>query len=588
MQKILNKIKAKFTEINISEIVARYKPYYIGILVILVLISTYHIYFSQKIITGVTVAGQDLGGLSYKRALSKLESMDKENEKKISFIYSGEAYELFASDIDLNFNWEAVVSRAFEVGRTGDLYVDSKDKIAGFFKDLIIPTYYDFEETNFNNFMANVRGLIDVPAENAKFEITDETLEIINENSGLRVDEKALYDTLISSFNYYKFGEYEVVVDVEDPKVLASDLEKVKEEASDIIFNNITITHENMEWEPTNEKKLEFLTFEKEEDYLGFDKARFKTYLDTIASDVNKLPRGTVITNDENRVTGFVLTQDGSQINVDESLEAFKEAYFNLESETALVLEKVTGPIDPEKYGILSLIGEGTSKFTGSAPGRIKNLSLAAQRTNGVLVPPGSVYSLNDSIGEISAATGYDSAWIILGSRTVLGSGGGVCQTSTTLFRAILNAGLPVVSRHPHAYRVSYYEIESPIGIDASIYQPSLDLQFKNDTPNYLLIESEVTLEEDRLTFRIYGTPDGREVEITEPVVTSQSPPPAPLYQDDPTLPKGVVRQVDFAAPGARVSFTRTVTRDGEVLYDDVFKTNYQPWRAVYLVGTKE
>jgi vancomycin resistance protein YoaR len=88
--------------------------------------------------------------------------------------------------------------------------------------------------------------------------------------------------------------------------------------------------------------------------------------------------------------------------------------------------------------------------------------------------------------------------------------------------------------------------------------------------------------------FRLYGTPDGREVEISEPVVTNVTGAPAAEYRDDPTLPKGVVRQIDFAAGGASVSFTRTVTKDGEVLYDDVFKTNYRPWKAVYLVGTKE
>jgi len=154
------------------------------------------------------------------------------------------------------------------------------------------------------------------------------------------------------------------------------------------------------------------------------------------------------------------------------------------------------------------------------------------------------------------------------------------------MFRAILNAGLPVVVRHPHAYRVYYYEIESPIGIDASVYQPSLDLQFKNDTPNYVLVQSSWDLNEHSLVFRLYGTPDGRKVEISEPVVTNVTSAPPAEYRDDPSLPKGVTKQIDFAAGGANVVFTRQVTKDGEILYDDVFKTNYRPWKAVFLVGT--
>ena len=268
--------------------------------------------------------------------------------------------------------------------------------------------------------------------------------------------------------------------------------------------------------------------------------------------------------------------------------EGFKDALFNVKPSIEISFREVKESDDPSKYGIFSLLGEGQSRFVGSASGRIHNLSLAAERTNGVLVPPDSVYSLNKSIGEISFATGYNTAYIITNGRTVLGEGGGVCQTSTTLFRAILNAGLPVVSRYPHAYRVSYYEQDSPVGFDAAIFQPSMDLQFKNDTTNYVLVQSSVDTKTSTLYFKIYGTPDGRSVEITKPVVSNVIPAPEPQYQDDPTLPKGTVKQVDFAAPGANVYFTRTVKNGDKVLFKDTFSSRYQPWKAVYLVGTKE
>ena len=169
-----------------------------------------------------------------------------------------------------------------------------------------------------------------------------------------------------------------------------------------------------------------------------------------------------------------------------------------------------------------------------------------------------------------------------------MGDGGGVCQVSTTLFRAILNAGLPVVERHAHAYRVGYYEEDSPPGIDATIYSPSVDLKFKNDTNNYILIQSQVDLDNYALNFSLYGTKDGREVSMTTPVVTNQTPPPPDLYQDDPTLPVGTIQQTDFAAWGADVYFTRTVTKDGKVIIYDKFVSNFQPWQAIYLRGTKQ
>jgi vancomycin resistance protein YoaR len=135
---------------------------------------------------------------------------------------------------------------------------------------------------------------------------------------------------------------------------------------------------------------------------------------------------------------------------------------------------------------------------------------------------------------------------------------------------------------------VSYYEQDRPVGFDAAIYQPSWDFRFKNDTEHSVLVQTEADVENFSLTFKIYGTSDGREVKITEPEITGQSPPPPALYQDDPTLAKGIVRQVDFPAWGAKVRFSRTVTRGGEELFVDTYESRYQPWRAVYLVGTKE
>lgn len=238
--------------------------------------------------------------------------------------------------------------------------------------------------------------------------------------------------------------------------------------------------------------------------------------------------------------------------------------------------------------GIKELIATGTSLYQGSIESRVYNIALAASRVNGVLVAPDEIFSFNKTLGDVSSFTGYKQAYVIQNGKTVLGDGGGVCQVSTTLFRAALNAGLPIVERHPHAYRVSYYEQESLPGIDATIYTPNIDLKFKNDTGHHILIQNEVDPTTLRLTYYIYGTKDNRQVTVSQPVITSQTPAPPPSYQDDPNLPKGVVKQVDFAASGASVYFTREVVKDGKVTISEKFTTNYRPWQAVFLKGTKE
>lgn len=243
---------------------------------------------------------------------------------------------------------------------------------------------------------------------------------------------------------------------------------------------------------------------------------------------------------------------------------------------------------EANEFGIVEPIGEGISYFPHSIVNRIFNINLASQRVNGILVKPGEEFSFVKYLGDVSKLTGYAQAYVIQGGKTVLGDGGGVCQVSTTLFRALLNAGLPITERRPHAYRVSYYEAASPPGLDATVYYPTVDLKFKNDTGNYILVQSYIDLEAQSLRYVLYGKKDGREVTLTNPVVTGIVPAPEPLNQDDPTLPKGTVKQVDFAAAGATVTFNRTVKKNGKVIIDEKFTSRYAPWRAVFLVGTKE
>lgn len=295
------------------------------------------------------------------------------------------------------------------------------------------------------------------------------------------------------------------------------------------------------------------------------------------------------------RVTAFRASKSGLQVNREEAFARFEAAVEALPHAPLyhIVISLPVYVIEPEattekvnSFGIKELIGRGYSEFQGSIPGRIHNVALAASRINGVLIPPGSTFSFNEAIGDISAATGYQSAYIIKEGRTVLGDGGGVCQVSSTMFRAALNAGLPIVERQAHAYRVHYYEEGGfKPGLDATVFSPSVDLKIKNDTPAHILIQTTTDTKNLTLTFELYGTHDGRSSEIYDHIVWGQTAAPAPLYQDDPTLPAGVVKQVDWAAAGAKASFGYRVTRGNEVLQDTKFTSNFRPWQAVYLRG---
>lgn len=562
----------------------------ITIFVFLVVISAYHLYFAQRIVPGVVIGSTKVGGMSYSKAKRTLEAAAKNQQTTLTFKSGEKNFDIPLKDISFEYNWDASLSRAYEIGRTGNIIIDTKDKIAGLFKNLYIKPFYDYDEGLLSSKLVAISGELNSEGQNAIFTMKDNTISIMPERYGTKVDYENLFNSVISNFEKMDFRANQIIMEEDKPNIVSSDLSHLLTEAQQIISNPLKITYGKKEWKLTKEQIIDFLTVQKEKGSLPelvLNKSTFEAYVDSLAQQINEPPRGLVTETDDKKVKKFELLKEGKELDVKSFTELFKNTLFSANESFEVPIKPVTELASAEKYGINELLAIGESKFNGSGTGRIKNLSLAAERTNGVLVPPDSVYSFNNSVGEISAKTGYDSAYIIQNGRTVLGEGGGVCQTSTTLFRAVLNAGLPVVSRHAHAYRVHYYEIDKPTGFDASVFQPSLDFQFKNDTKGYILIQTEVDKQNFALTFKLYGTNDGRSVEITEPVMSNVAPPPEPLYQDDPTLPKGTVKQVDFAAWGANVTFNRTVSRDGQELFKDTFSSRYQPWRAVYLKGTK-
>jgi vancomycin resistance protein YoaR len=316
-----------------------------------------------------------------------------------------------------------------------------------------------------------------------------------------------------------------------------------------------------------------------------------------LSEEKYNLPAQNALFKFENgKVSEFRKESNGLKINSDQLLHDFDKLVDSFKTDISnkkIVLNsKIIKPevrlTDINEYGVEELIAEGKSDFTHSIPQRIHNLTLATSKFNGVLIPKGKIFSFDETVGDISSLTGYQPAYIIKEGKTVLGDGGGVCQVSTTLFRAALNAGLPIIERNAHAYRVGYYENDSQPGFDATVYAPTVDLKIKNDTPGYILIETEVDDKNNLLYFKLYGKKDNRRVEISKATVYDVVPPLAPKYQDDPTLKKGVVKQIDFPAWGSKTFFTYKVFRGDQLIIDNKFSSNFRPWAAVYLVGTAE
>ena len=328
---------------------------------------------------------------------------------------------------------------------------------------------------------------------------------------------------------------------------------------------------------------------------IRYDKKPVTDFIEEMKETYEKPAKDALFTFENGKVTSFKSHENGLKLKTEEFLVAFHNA---IEQETqnkqTITLKIGDAMVEPEvttakanNFGIEELIGEGKSDYTHSIDSRKYNVKLAASKFHGVLLPKGEEFSFNKYIGDISAESGYQPAYVIKNGRTVLGDGGGVCQVSTTLFRAALNTGLPITERNAHAYRVQYYENDAKPGFDATIFTPTVDLRFKNDTQAAILIQTEIDEENNILRFKFYGKKDNRKIEISDPVVWDVVPPPEAKYEDDPNLPNGTVKQVDFPAWGAKSKFKYKVSYSDGQMYEKEFYSSYPPWQAVFLRGTK-
>ncbi len=277
-------------------------------------------------------------------------------------------------------------------------------------------------------------------------------------------------------------------------------------------------------------------------------------------------------------------SRPGQRLNVDLTIEAVRQALVSDRRTGTLPIIAIPPEVDSgqlDQLGIKELIASGTTYFGGSSSARVHNIEVSAEKFGGAVIPPGGIFSFNSTIEAVSGANGFEDSAIIWGDRTAIGVGGGVCQVSTTVFRAALSAGFPLLERHNHGYVVSWY---GDPGYDATIFTPYVDFRFLNDSDAHLLIQPVVDSVAGILSFRFYGTKPDREVIIGEAEVKDVKQPGDPIYQEDASLERGQIKQVEWAKEGMTTTVIRKVTENGKSR-DDRIVSVYRPWNAMFLYG---
>lgn len=561
-----------------------------GLVVFSVVVGgAYHLAYKEKVLPRVKISGVDLSNLSEKEAENYLRQLfsKKPNETKVSF--EGKTV-LKVDKIGLGYDFAWGAKLAMNVGRGGNPLTEVTERIKMFWNPVEVKMPIKYNEDDFEGVVTRVLEKINQDGEVPSLEVVMEdkkpkTIVFKQGNNGKVVDERKLREDLSLSLSRAGSQNVDVKVVIKTNEVSESEAKTALAVANYWLDKKLRLYFREYNLNLSVGEILPLIRLGesgRDEDY--------GVVINKLVEGIEARPRDAIFQFEEGRVKEFEPERDGIEVKREELLSKLKEIVesadkTDLEIPVIVIKPKVTaGEIN--NLGIKELVAVGTSLFRNSIPNRIHNLTLASNKLNGIVVAPGETFSMNAALGEVSRATGYKEAYVISAGRTVLGDGGGVCQTSTTMFRTALNAGLPIVERKSHAYRVHYYEDDMGPGYDSTVFSPLVDLKFVNDTSAHILIQTKVDQRNFSLRYEFYGTKDDRVVNISKARFLSQSPALGTIYQEDPTLPEGILRQVDWSAPGAKVSFDYKVTRGDETLQDKTFVSTYQPWAAVYLRGT--
>lgn len=505
---------------------------------------------------------------------------------QLVLVWGTSRWEINSESIDLEYDEQQTKNTALKAGRTGYPVADLRFKIYALRRGVEVSPVFTLDENKLIAAMASVSAQIDVPAKEPGVVVVRGRVEVTQGENGQQVDDRELLVDIKQDLKEGNGRDIQIPVKKLSPKISEEQMAELKNRAEKLLGKRVTLKYDGQNFTAGNGQIISWL------EVGGWKKPAIEGWVAGVAESLDRLAQNAHFRFlGLGRVEEFAPAQEGVIVRQNELTKNIVDNLDRLDRDVVLNIPVTTTQptiktSDVNSLGIKERLARGESNFAGSIPNRVFNLKKAAGNMNGLLVAPGEIFSFNKYVGDISAAGGYRQAYVIKEGKTVLGDGGGVCQVSTTLFRAVLNAGLPVEERTAHAYRVHYYEEGSEPGFDATIFTPDVDLKFKNDTTAYILIQT--TVDESKLVFDLYGTSDGRKVEISKSRVWDITPPPPPLYQDDPTLRSGQVRQVDWAAWGAKTAFDWKVTRGGEVLQQRTFYSNYRPWQAIYLRGTAQ
>lgn len=317
-----------------------------------------------------------------------------------------------------------------------------------------------------------------------------------------------------------------------------------------------------------------------------YDENYIKERIGAIEKDVDREPVNASVENMGNgnikinaAVKGYKLQDDKLEQEIKEKLNDKNNGDIRIkapvtESPAAINVDKLSA--------INANISSFTTSFTSSSDERSHNIELATKSINGKLIMPGEIFSFNDCVGQRTADRGFMTATVIVGDKFDSGIGGGICQVSSTLYNAVLKAGMKPLERTHHTIPSSYVEL----GLDATVDWNDIDFKFKNTLGYPIYIEGYT--QNKNLYINIYSDSSllKRKYVISNNVYETINPSTETI--NDANLPQGQTSVVQEGHNGYKVRVTQDTYENGALVKSEIISDDlYQPISTITRVGSK-
>jgi vancomycin resistance protein YoaR len=564
-------------------------------------ITSFYRSYEGRIYPNVSIQGIAVGEMTPEQAESALRSRYAAFLRQpVVITYGDRQWTPTLDELGMTFDFRGAVDAAYNAGRGHGLIDDAREIAAIWQHGLDVPLHVSYDETRAQAYLTQLAREIERAPADAQVRLDGAQIAIV----GAAIGRQVLVDATLSHVSQQLQAFVPATIPLQTreipPRLDDATVAAARAQIETILQGPLALRVDKNEYEWTVADLADMIIINRVPSAEG-DRIAVTLDQDMIARRIRQIADETEKPGTRPRVAwnngDLKIMKPGKPgLRLDEARARDMVIAAVMGRDRTLELPMV--PTDPpvteanlHQLGIRELVSIGKSDFTGSAAYRVHNIGVGMQLLNGLLIAPGEEFSFNKNIGQINAANGFVEGAAIIQNRTQQEFGGGICQDSTTMFRAAFWAGLPITERWGHSFYISWYDKyalgprgNGP-GLDATIFTGGPDLKFVNDTGAWLLIQAWSDPKTGVAQIELYGTKPNRTVDLTHKVYDHVPAPTEPVFVADPKVPRGTIKHTDKARGGMTIDVYRLVVENGAPRPPELFRTRFRPWPNIYTLN---